>query len=301
MFDFVNDINPAAFNIPIGDGFPVFWYAIIIVAGIFLGGLWAAKEIERRGGDVDEFYNGLLIVVLAGYFFARLWYVFQDVYFAGNAANYPDFISVINIRAGGVNILGGFVGAALVAWAFARWRKLNVWDYADVAGPALLLAQAIGRWGNLINQELYGQPTGTNWGLLIDAQNRIAPYNNLTEYPLDTRFHPTFLYESIWLLLGFFVLVYLNRRFRDQWKSGVLFGVFLLWWGVGRAVIELFRPDQPAIGNSAITYSMVFSLLLAGAGIYFMLQRMNKLPESARTQRRAKRRVRKPKPNRDLN
>ncbi len=301
MFDFFKDIDPVAFTIPIGeDGIPIFWYAIIIVAGIFLGGLWAAREIDQRGSDVDEFYNGLLVTVLAGYFFARLWYVFQDVYFAGNRANYATLLDVINIRAGGVNILGGFVGAALVGWLYARWRKLNVWDYADVAGPAILVAQSIGRWGNLINQELYGQPTGNdNWGLLIDPRNRIPPYNNLAEYPADTRFHPTFLYESIWLLLGFIVLVAVNRRYRGKWQSGVLFGLFMLWWGAGRAVIELFRPDQPAIGSSAVTYSMVFAIGLALAGIYIMLSRLGRLPAGAREKRRAKRRVRRPKRERD--
>jgi phosphatidylglycerol:prolipoprotein diacylglycerol transferase len=302
MFDFFNDIGPVAFEIPIGDGFPIYWYAIIIVAGIFLGGLWAAREIEKRGQDVDEFYNGLLVVVVAGYVFARLWYVFQDVYFAGNGALYDSFLDVINIRAGGVNILGGFVGAGVVGLIYARWRNLNIWHYADVAGPALLLAQAIGRWGNVINQELYGPPTGSEtWGLIIEANNRIAPYNDLTQYPLDTRFHPTFFYESIALFVGFLVLVYLNRRFREVWKPGTLFGVFMVWWGLERAIIEFFRPDQPTIGSSPMTYSMVFAVLLALAGVWLMMRLNGRLPESTRNQRRRKRRVRKPKPKRNNN
>ena len=291
MLDFLK-IDPVAFTIPIGDGFPVYWYGIIITVGIVLGAWWAGREIEKRGQSVDDLYNGLLLVVLAGYLFARLWYVFQDAVLAGNSAAYTSFLDVINIRAGGANILGGFIGAALVGFIYVKWRKLSFWDYADVAGPTLLLAQAIGRWGNFINQELYGQPTELPWGILID--NRIAPYNDLALYPPDTRFHPTFLYESLWLFAGFFLLTYLNRRFRDRWRAGTLFGAFLIWWGGGRAWVELFRPDQPTVGDSFITYSMLLALALAVAGVMILLRRQGKLGRVSRSKQRA----RKPKPRR---
>lgn len=296
MLDFLN-IDPVAFTIPIGDGFAIYWYGIIVTIGIAVGAWWAGREITRRGGDADELYNGLLIVVIAGYAFARGWYVLQDI-IAGNGASYDSFMDVVNIRAGGANILGGFIGAALVAALYLRWRKLDFWNYADVAGPALLIAQAIGRWGNFINQELYGPPTELPWGVLIDAGNRISPYGDLATYPLETRFHPTFLYESILLLIGFIVLVRLNGRYRGVWKKGTLFGAFMVWWGVGRFIVEWFRPDQPTFGNSPITYSMIIALGFAVAGVVLILDRFDKLPESAATQRRRRRRVRKPKPQR---
>lgn len=296
MLDFLQT-DPIAFTIPIGDGFPIFWYGILITIGIAIGAIWAGREIEKRNGDPDTFYNGLLIVVIAGYLFARLWYVAQDM-LAGNAARYESLIDILNIRSGGANILGGFVGAALIGAWYIRSKRLNFWMYADVAGPALLIAQAIGRWGNFINQELYGPPTDRPWGILIDPANRLPQYADLSQFPLDTRFHPTFLYESIWLLVGFVLLVYLNHRFRDAWKYGTLFGVFLIWWGGGRAWIELFRPDQPAIGDSFVTISMVFALLLAVAGVIIILQRYDKLPESPAVRRRRRRRLRKPKPRR---
>jgi phosphatidylglycerol:prolipoprotein diacylglycerol transferase len=299
MLDFLQ-IDPIAFTLPIGEnGFPIYWYGIIITIGIALAAWWAGREIERRGGSADELYNGLLIVVITGYIFARGWYVFQDAVMAGNSANYQSLWDIVNIRAGGANILGGFVGAFVVALIYIRRRRLNFWQYADVAGPALLLAQAIGRWGNFINQELYGPPTTLPWGILIDAGSRIPPYNNLEMYPVETtRFHPAFLYESLWLFIGFFLLVWLNRRYREVWKPGTLFGIFLVWWGAGRAWVEFFRPDQPTIGNSPITYSMVFALLLALAGGYVLLDLYDKLPESARARRRKRRRTLKPKPRR---
>lgn len=297
MLDFLQT-DPVAFTIPIGDGFPIYWYGILITIGIAIGAFWAGREIEKRNGDPDTFYNGLLLVVVSGYLFARLWYVLQDV-IAGGGARYDSIIDVLNIRSGGANILGGFVGAALIGAWYIRRKRLNFWTYADVAGPALLIAQAIGRWGNFINQELYGPPTDRPWGILIDPANRLPQYADLNQFPVDTRFHPTFLYESIWLFAGFLLLVYLNHRFRNEWKHGTLFGLFLIWWGVGRTWIEFFRPDQPAIGDSVITISMVFAALLAVAGVVILLQRYNRLPESPSAARRRRRRMRKPRPRRD--
>jgi phosphatidylglycerol:prolipoprotein diacylglycerol transferase len=295
MLDFLH-IDPIAFTIPIGDGFPIHWYGIIVTLGIALGAYTAGREVGRRGGNTDEFYNGLLIVIISGFVFARIWYVLQEV-IDGNGAQYNTLLKIINVRAGGLNILGGFIGAAIVAYIYVRRRKLDFWLYADVAGPAILLAQGIGRWGNFINQELYGPPTDLPWGILIDQANRIAPFNDMVTYPPETRFHPTFFYESLWLLLGFLILSVLNYRFRGKWRSGTLFGLFLIWWGGGRTWIEFFRPDQPTIGNSPITYSMVLAFSLAVSGLLIILYRYNKLP--TRSSRRQKRRVRKPKPRRD--
>ncbi len=288
-------IDPVAFVIPIGDGFPIFWYGIIVTLGIAVGAIWAGREIQRRGYSADELYNGLIVVILAGYFFARLTYVVLDMM---GGAQYDSFLDVINIRAGGVNILGGFVGAALVGWIYVSWRKLPFWEYADVAGPALLIAQAIGRWGNFVNQELYGPPTDLPWGILIEPYNRLAQFRDLGVYPPETRFHPTFIYESLWLFAGFFILVYLNNRYREQWRSGTLFGLFLIWWGLGRTWVEFFRPDQVAIGNSFITYSMILAFSIAVAGVFVLLSRYDKLPWGSAKKRRS-RRVHKPKPRRN--
>lgn len=288
-------IDPIAFTIPIGDGFPIYWYGIIVTLGIAIGVFWAAREIAKRNQNVDEFFNGLIIVIFSGYFFARLTYVLLEV-LGGRGDQFGTFLDVINIRSGGINILGGFIGAAVVGWLYIRSRRLNFWHYADVAGPALLIAQGIGRWGNFINQELYGPPTTRPWGILIDAPYRLPKYADLTQFPLDTRFHPTFLYESFWLILGFFVLVALNSKYRDKWKPGTLFGVFLVWWGAGRAFLEFFRPDQPTIGNSVITYSFLLALGLAILGVWIVLSRNDRAPQIFGRRRQ---RVLKPKPRRE--
>ncbi|MCZ7671473.1 MAG: prolipoprotein diacylglyceryl transferase [Chloroflexi bacterium] len=154
----------------------MYWYGIIVTLGIMAGVWWAAREIDKRGQSVDDLLNGAILVIFSGYIFARLTYVILDVIGGGR---YDSLLDVINIRAGGVNILGGFIGAALVGWSYMKWRRLKVWHYADAAGPALLLAQAIGRWGNFVNQELYGPPTDLPWGILIDAP---APHGALPEF-----------------------------------------------------------------------------------------------------------------------
>ena len=288
-------IDPIAFTIPIGDGFPIYWYGIIVTVGIAIGVLWGAREIAKRNQNVDEFFNGLIVVIFSGYLFARLTYVLLEV-FAGRGAQFETFLDVINIRSGGINILGGFIGAAIVGWLYLRWRRLNFWHYADVAGPAVLIAQGIGRWGNFINQELYGPPTTRPWGILIDEPYRLPQYADLVQFPLETtRFHPTFLYESIWLILGFVVLVALNSRFRDRWRPGTLFGIFLIWWGAGRAFLEFFRADQPTIGSSPITYSFLMALALALAGVWVVLSRNDRMPQIFGRRRQ---RVVKPKPRR---
>ena len=289
MFDGIQ-IDPIAFTIPIGGGFPIYWYGILVTLGIAIGVWWGAREANKRGLNVDEFFNALIIVVLAGYLFARLGYVLLEV-IAGRGDQFTSFIDVINIRQGGINILAGFVGAAVVAWLYMRWRRLPFWQYADIAGPTLLIAQGIGRWGNFVNQELYGPPTTLPWGITIDAAHRLTQFSDLTKYPLETRFHPTWMYESIWLILGFIVLVLVNNRTRGAWKPGALFGLFLVWWGAGRAVLEFLRPDQPTIGSSPITYSMVLSATLAAIGLYLFLSKTSR-PKARRN------RVAKPKPQR---
>ncbi|MEM7801494.1 MAG: prolipoprotein diacylglyceryl transferase [Chloroflexota bacterium] len=299
--------DPIAFSVPypfFQDGalawgsLPIYWYGILIAVGIGAGAFVAGREIERRGHSADDYYNGLLITVIAGYIIARLGFVIQDS-LAGNGAAYQTILDVFNIRGGGVNILWGFSGAVFIGFWFARRQQLAIWDYADVAGLTILLAQGIGRWGNFINQELYGPPTGSNWGLLIQAPFRISPYNDLNTYPLDTRFHPTFLYESVALLLGFAISMFLIFRYREYIKSGVIFGFFLVWWGGNRAWLELFRPDQPNIGNTPLTYSMLIAIAIALAGVYVWLLRSERIaPIGASSSRRSQlnqRRVKKPK------
>lgn len=287
-------IDPIAFSI--GE-FPIYWHGILIAIGIAISAAWAGRAIERRGQSSDDWYNGLLIVVLAGYAFARLGYVLYDE--INNVGTQYTFVDIFNIRDGGASLLSGFIGAALVAVWYLNWRKLSSWDYADIAGMATFLALAIGRWGNFINQELYGVPTTLPWGILVDASKRIAPYNDLVTYPLEIRFHPLFLYESLSYLIGFGVLFFLNRKYQESWKPGSLFGIFLIWWGITQTFVEALRPT--AAEGFSITVSMYAYIFMALFGGLVLLYVYEKLPQSERDKHRHLRegRIRKPKIQRD--
>jgi phosphatidylglycerol:prolipoprotein diacylglycerol transferase len=139
----------------------------------------------------------------------------------------------------------------------------------------MLLAQAIGRWGNFFNQELYGPPTTLPWGITITNVNqRIPPFNDLTLYPLDTTFHPVFLYESLWNLAGFVLLMWTGRKYANKLLDGDILSFYLIWYSAGRIVIEALRPDAWIISNIPAAQIMSVILILIGLGlIYYRRQR----------------------------
>ena len=237
----------------------VAFYGVIIVLGAIVGGFIAATEARRRGQNPEAVWDGLLWVVLAGIIGARLYHVISTP--AGCVAtvpgcgwpwyqNYPQDI-LLRIREGGLGIFGAVIGGGLAMLVYARRHKLNVLQYLDFAAPALIMGQAIGRWGNFINQELYGPPTDLPWGLAIDAQHRTDVYVDLARYPIDTtRFHPLFLYESMLNLVGFVALLFVGRRFADRLKDGDLILLYFVWYPLVRIFVESYRFDAwTSIGN----------------------------------------------------
>ena len=160
------------------------------------------------------------------------------------------------------SVLGGLIAVAI----YARRRRLPFARYIDYAAPALLIGQAIGRWGNFVNQELYGPPTDLPWGLSIDAAHRTYEYVDLTRYPLDiTRFHPLFLYESTLNVLGFVVLVVASRRLKGRLKAGDLFLAYMIWYGLVRIFVESFRFDAWTSLGGIPTATLISIVLAIGA------------------------------------
>jgi phosphatidylglycerol:prolipoprotein diacylglycerol transferase len=235
-------ISFTLFGLPI----VVRWYGAIIMTGALIAALLASRRAVARGYHPDHVWNQLMLGLILGIAGARIYYVtFEWERFA------PNPWSALNLTTGGIAIHGAIIGALLSTVIYTRYAKLPYWDWLDVCVPGFLLAQSIGRWGNFFNQEAYGRPTDLPFGLRIDPEYRLPPYNDLTTYPITTLFHPTFLYESIWNLLGVGVLLWLDRRFgrlappeRRRLKPGDLLFLYGMIYSSGRFWIEGLRVDS---------------------------------------------------------
>ena len=178
-------IDPVIFSIKIlGIELALRWYGLILMTAALIGAWIAAREMKRRGGNPDWIWDGLPVILVSGVVGARLWYVLNAT--MGGSRYFLDSpMKVFAIPEGGLHIFGAFLFGGLAAYFYARSKKINLLMLLDSAAPALLIGQALARPANFINQELYGPPTTLPWGIQIAAENRIAPFNNLGEYPLE--------------------------------------------------------------------------------------------------------------------
>jgi phosphatidylglycerol:prolipoprotein diacylglycerol transferase len=263
-------IDPVAFTIP-GVNISVYWYGIIMMVGILLGTWITAREVRRRGGNPDHVWDGLTWAMPAGVVGARLWYVVNDI-LGGGKRYLDDPVSIFRIPEGGLHFYGAILFGALAAYIYARRRKVDMWLIVDSVTPALLIGQAVIRPANYINQELYGPPTDLPWGVSISAANRIPPWNNLSLFPEETtHFHPTFAYEMVWNLLAAGVLLWMTRRFANKMRPGIAFAAWLILAGLGRVIIEAWRPDQPRIPGLDLSYTRIVAGLMVMGGVIMLL------------------------------
>jgi phosphatidylglycerol:prolipoprotein diacylglycerol transferase len=272
------EIDPIIYTIRLGSfDIPIRWYGLLIVAGAVVAAYYAAWYVKRRGHDSEVVWDAMVWMLISGIIGARIGYVAADI-MGGNSRYLDDPVQILLINQGGLNILWGVIIGAAVMYYYTKRRNFDFWLLADAAGPGLLIGQAIGRLGNYINQELYGPPTNLPWGIPIDAAHRLSQWADLTQFPVETtRFHPTFAYEAIWnlVLAGLIVLLIIKKG--DKIPSGVIAGLWLIAAGVGRAWIELFRPDQPRFFNTPASTSMIISIGFALIGIFIVLVKLGKL------------------------
>ncbi len=247
--------------------FGIHWYGVLIITGILLGSNYAAWRARRDGKDPDHVWNGLIAAVILGIIGARLAHV--GVEHGGGMPGWSYYrqhlVEILFIHKGGLSIYGGIVGGTLGVVLYARYAKLRPLQWLDYGAPGLAMGQVIGRWGNFVNQELYGPPTNSSWGLLIDPAHRISPYNDLTFYPPDTLFHPTFLYESLWCLLLCITLVVLSQKFKDRLLEGDILLGYIVGYPLGRFFIEFFRPDSYVMGSITIAQWVALICMAGGA------------------------------------
>ncbi len=226
------------------DNFGVYWYGIIIGIGLTMAIVLAFREFKRTGKSTDDLIDFLLFAVPLGIVGARLYYVvFRWDYYSKHLGD------IIAIWKGGLAIYGGVIAGIIIAIIFCKIKKINFLWFADIASAGLFIAQSIGRWGNFVNGEAYGGATDLPWGMVV---NSVGPV------------HPTFLYESLWNLFGFIISYFVIYRFVKE--HGVGFSFYLMWYGLGRFMIEGLRADSLYIGQSGIRVSQLVALISVALG-----------------------------------
>src|SRR4030042_2794260 len=247
------------------------FYGIILMLGA-IAAAFLAERLARRKGLKSEFvWDALVWVLIGGIIGARLWHVFTpppSMVSAGYTTLYylTHPLDLINTRAGGCGIPGAVSGGGLALYLFCRRKKMSFLLWADIAAPGVALAQAIGRWGNYVNQELSGKPTNLPWAIKIDRP--------LAGFEQFSTFHPLFLYESIWNLFNMGFLLWMERRFADKLKEGDIFLAYLIGYSTGRFFLEFLRLDAPIIGT--INFNQIFMLGVALVSGFLLIWRHRK-------------------------
>ncbi|MGD1905563.1 MAG: prolipoprotein diacylglyceryl transferase [Leptolyngbyaceae cyanobacterium] len=250
------------------------WYGLLMLTAIVVAAQIAGRAVARKGEDPENLWDMLFWILIPGFIGARLYYVFIQSPRGATGLGYylENPGQSLQGWGGGILIFGGFIFGGGALWVFSRVRKLNALLYLDAIALGLPLAQAIGRWGNFINQELYGPPTSLPWGLKIDSPHRLAPYNDFAAYPPSTRFHPLFLYESLLNFLGFALIFWLARRFEQQLKPGDVSLMYLIWYPLGRFFIEFLRTDSWFFLGTPFNVVHILSaiaVIAGGLGLYW--------------------------------
>jgi phosphatidylglycerol---prolipoprotein diacylglyceryl transferase len=236
---------PSGFNI---GPLQIHFYGIVIMFGVIAAAWLARREAVRRGQDGELVWDMLSWLLIAGIIGARLWHILTPMpsLEAQGVTTYYYLthpLDAIAIWNGGLGIPGAVIGGAIALFFFVRRKHLSFITWLDIFAPGLALGQAIGRWGNFFNQELYGAPTSLPWAIYIDPQHRLPGYENVAYY------HPTFLYESIWNLGNMALLLWLSRRFKDRLKTGDIFLIYLIVYPLGRFLLEFLRLDSSQLGG----------------------------------------------------
>jgi phosphatidylglycerol:prolipoprotein diacylglycerol transferase len=264
MKETIQPLNPIAFSLgPI----EVHWYGIIIGSGLALALFLAIREGDRRGLPKDTFADLMLWAIPIAIISARIYYViFEWKYYLNHPGQIPA------IWEGGIAIHGALIGSVITVYVFAKKRGISFWKITDIAAPSLILGQAIGRWGNFMNQEAHGREVTRSF-----LENLHLPDFIINQMYIDgTYYHPTFLYESIWDIVGFILLILLRRV---NLQRGELFLSYLIWYSIGRYFVEGMRTDSLMLTANLRMAQMISIALVVGAVAILIYRRKKGLTE----------------------
>ncbi len=282
------DFTPNPIAVQLGP-LPVYWYGICYALGLLAAYQVMLREGRRRGLDTDLIINGLIIVAVAALIGGRLYHVIdQWVLYKDDPLTI--FLPIRKAADGsyafagfsGLGVYGGLLTGTIAAWAYLRWHHQSFWRWADVVAPALFAMQAVGRFGNFFNQELYGPPTNLPWGIAIQCKNRVAefacPVGSDPLATLGQHFHPLFLYEAVSAVIGMLFLLWLGRRYSDRLRAGDLLLIFFIWYSVTRFSLEFLRAGYNWTLGGIPTAQIVSGLTIVLATTVLIARHLRKGP-----------------------
>ena len=241
------------------------FYGIILMSGAVAGAFLAMREAKRREYDPEIVWDLFIYLLIGGIVGARIWHILTPSPSTGITASwyFTHPLDALAVWKGGLGIPGAVIGGLIALYFYSRKTGINFAEWTDIASPGLALGQAIGRWGNFFNQELYGAPTNLPWAISIDPAHRLTSYQNIEYY------HPLFLYESIWNLMNMFLLLWISRRFAGSLKNGDIFLTYLIIYPVGRFLLDFLRLDASLVGGININQTiMAVVAVLASLSLY---------------------------------
>lgn len=245
-------MNPVALEI---GNFEIRWYGILIACGVLVAMALTSYNCKRKNIDFDIILDGFLITFPVAIIGARAYYVIFEF------NNYSDnLIDIFNIRQGGLAIHGGLIGAFIAVYIFTRIKKINMMKYLDIVAPSIILAQAIGRWGNFMNGEAHGGPV--SYEFISKFPQFIQKGMNIN----GVYYHPTFLYESIWNIIVFIILLIILYK-KNNNENGIVIASYLILYSLGRVFIEGLRTDSLMFGEIRVAQLISILGIILGIGI----------------------------------
>lgn len=248
------------------------WYGLLIASAVLIGTYLSGYLASRRGINANFMYDLIVWLVIAAVPSARIYYVLFEWQ---EYAQHPSWI--FQIWRGGIAIHGAIIGGLVAALIFARLKQIPFWQLTDLVAPSLILGQAIGRWGNFFNSEAFGRPTNLPWKLYIPPENRPLGYEQYSY------FHPTFLYESLWDVMVFAILLTLffrGLKSRPKLKLGTIFLVYLIIYSIGRFWVEGLRTDSLMLGPLRIAQVVsLVGIALGSFGLFWLYKLNRSLPD----------------------
>ncbi|BCY19418.1 prolipoprotein diacylglyceryl transferase [Leptolinea sp. HRD-7] len=258
----------------------IHYYGVIIMLGALMAAWLASKLAVKYGQNPDMVWDALPWILITGIIGARLWHVLTppaSMQARGWSSNYyfSHPLDALAIWNGGLGIPGAIMGGALALYLYCRKTKVNFGTFVDILAPGLALGQAIGRWGNFVNQELYGAPSTLPWAITIDPAYRLSQYQDVATY------HPLFLYESIWNLLNMGLLLWLGKKFSEILKPGDIMLTYLIVYPLGRFMLEFLRLDPSPVAGLNINQTLMGITALTAS--IALLIRLSKRPLNVET------------------